>query len=69
MFEIKTIPKSKKSSAAKMNRTQLIQEIFKKTNFTGYLEIGCLKGKSFLPEREKNKTSVDAVFKMIAFIF
>lgn len=47
-----------------MNRTQLIQEIFSNTTFTNYLEIGCRKGKSFLPVRAKNKTAVDPVFKI-----
>jgi hypothetical protein len=47
-----------------MNRIQLIQEIFKKTSFTTYLEIGCQKGKSFLPIKAKVKTAVDPVFKI-----
>jgi len=47
-----------------MNRIQLIQEIFSKTDFTNYLEIGCQKGKSFLPIKAKNKTAVDPVFKI-----
>jgi hypothetical protein len=49
-----------------MDRIELIQKIFKKTSFENYLEIGCRKGKSFLPIRAKNKTAVDPVFK-IAF--
>lgn len=47
-----------------MNRKKLIQEIFRKTNFTTYLEIGCSKGKSFLPVRCKNKMVVDPYFKI-----
>lgn len=47
-----------------MDRIQLIQEIFNKTDFTNYLEIGCQTGKSFLPIRAKNKTAVDPVFKI-----
>ncbi|MCL6261442.1 class I SAM-dependent methyltransferase [Aquiflexum sp. TKW24L] len=47
-----------------MDRIQIIQEIFSKTGFTNYLEIGCQTGKSFLPIRAKNKTAVDPVFKI-----
>ena len=47
-----------------MNRIDLIQHIFSITNFQNYLEIGCRKGKSFLPIRAQNKTAVDPVFKI-----
>ncbi|MCX6239279.1 MAG: class I SAM-dependent methyltransferase [Bacteroidia bacterium] len=47
-----------------MNRKKLIQEIFRKTNFDTYLEIGCSKGKSFLPVRCKTKIAVDPDFKI-----
>jgi len=50
-----------------MNRKKLIQEIFRKTNFTTYLEIGCSKGKSFLPVRCKNKLAVDPYFQVARF--
>ena len=49
-----------------MNRIELIQEIFKKTPFKNYLEIGCYSGVSFLPIKAKNKIAVDPSFK-IAF--
>ncbi|EOZ96938.1 hypothetical protein A33Q_1856 [Indibacter alkaliphilus LW1] len=47
-----------------MDRIELIQNIFQKTDFENYLEIGCRKGKSFLPIRAKNKVAVDPVFKI-----
>ncbi len=47
-----------------MNRIELIQEIFKQTNFKNYLEIGCSRGKSFLPIKAKNKTAVDPYFQI-----
>lgn len=47
-----------------MNRIQLIQEIFSKTDFSNYLEIGCQTGKSFLPVKARNKTAVDPEFKI-----
>lgn len=47
-----------------MDRIELIQKIFQKTEFENYLEIGCQTGKSFLPIRAKNKTAVDPVFKI-----
>ena len=45
-----------------MNRIELIQEIFKNTNFEYYLEIGCRKGRSFLPVVAKHKIVVDPAF-------
>lgn len=45
-----------------MDRIQIIQEIFSKTPFTNYLEIGCHKGKSFLPIRAERKIAVDPNF-------
>ena len=45
-----------------MNRIELIQEIFRKTNFTTYLEIGCQSGVSFLPIRCKYKIAIDPHF-------
>ncbi|MFT5883849.1 MAG: hypothetical protein ACI9IP_000299 [Arcticibacterium sp.] len=45
-----------------MNRIELIQEIFKNTNFEYYLEIGCRKGRSFLPIVAKYKMVVDPAF-------
>ena len=47
-----------------MDRIELIQKIFRKTDFENYLEIGCQTGKSFLPIRAKNKIAVDPVFKI-----
>lgn len=47
-----------------MNRIDLIQEIFKKTKFQNYLEIGCSKGLSFLPIKAKHKTAVDPFFQI-----
>lgn len=47
-----------------MDRVELIQNIFQKTDFENYLEIGCRKGKSFLPIRARNKIAVDPVFKI-----
>lgn len=47
-----------------MDRVELTQNIFHKTDFENYLEIGCQKGKSFLPIRAKNKIAVDPVFKI-----
>lgn len=47
-----------------MDRVDLIQEIFKTTNFQNYLEIGCQGGKSFLPIKAQKKTAVDPVFKI-----
>ena len=47
-----------------MNRKILISRIFRKTNFTTYLEIGCSKGRSFLPVRCRNKIAIDPEFKI-----
>jgi hypothetical protein len=47
-----------------MDRIKLINEIFKKTNFKNYLEIGCSTGGSFLPVKAKNKTAIDPYFKV-----
>jgi len=47
-----------------MNRIELIQSIFQKTNFQTYLEIGCEAGKSFLPIKAKYKTAVDPFFQI-----
>jgi hypothetical protein len=45
-----------------MNRVKLIQEIFSKSNFTNYLEIGTRSGTSFFPIRCRNKTAIDPEF-------
>ncbi|MFT4733894.1 MAG: hypothetical protein ACI97P_002337 [Arcticibacterium sp.] len=45
-----------------MNRIELIQQVFKNTNFEYYLEIGCRKGRSFLPIVAKHKIVVDPSF-------
>lgn len=50
-----------------MNRIELIQSILDKTNFCNYLEIGTLRGDSFLPVVCKNKIAVDPAFR-ISFI-
>lgn len=42
-----------------MNRIELIQEIFQKSNLHSYVEIGCERGHSFLPIRAKYKIAVD----------
>lgn len=47
-----------------MDRITLIQEIFKNTGGEKYLEIGCQKGRSFLPVKAKYKTAVDPCFKI-----
>lgn len=47
-----------------MNRIELIQEVFKNTDFKNYLEIGCHKGLSFLPIKAKYKFGVDPSFKI-----
>jgi len=47
-----------------MNRIELIQEVFKKTNFKNYLEIGCHKGLSFLPIKARYKFAVDPQFQI-----
>lgn len=47
-----------------MNRINLIREIFKKTDFQNYLEIGCSTGGSFLPVNAKYKTAVDPFFNV-----
>ncbi len=47
-----------------MNRIELIQKIFQKTNFKNYLEIGCRTGTSFLPIKAKHKTAIDPIFKI-----
>lgn len=47
-----------------MDRIQIIQQIFSKTNFSSYLEIGCHRGKSFLPIRAEKKIAVDPNFKV-----
>lgn len=48
-----------------MRRLQLIQSLFEKTHFKTYLEIGCYKGKTFLPIRAKCKIAVDPFFHPI----
>jgi hypothetical protein len=45
-----------------MNRIELIQAIFSKTELEYYLEIGCRKGRSFLPIKAKHKMVVDPAF-------
>lgn len=45
-----------------MNRIELIQAIFQKTELEYYLEIGCRKGRSFLPIVAKHKMVVDPAF-------
>lgn len=50
-----------------MNRKVLIQEIFDKTDFENYLEIGSRGGRSFLPLRAKNKIAIDPVFNISFF--
>lgn len=47
-----------------MDRIKLIQEIFQRTNFQNYLEIGCQSGVSFLPIKAKYKTAVDPIFRI-----
>jgi SAM-dependent methyltransferase len=47
-----------------MDRIVFIQELFKRTAFTNYLEIGCRTGASFLPIKAAKKTAVDPVFKV-----
>lgn len=47
-----------------MNRIRLINEIFQKTNFQNYLEIGSQTGSSFLPIKAKYKTAIDPFFKI-----
>lgn len=49
-----------------MNRVSLIQEIFSRTKYDNYLEIGCQTGSSFLPIRAKIKTAVDPRFCIAA---
>lgn len=44
------------------DRIELIQEIFRKTNFTTYIEIGTEHGLSFLPIRCKYKIAIDSHF-------
>ncbi len=44
------------------NRIELVQEIFRKTNFKTYLEIGTEDGLSFLPIKCKYKIAVDSHF-------
>ena len=46
------------------NRIELIQGVFRKTNFTTYLEIGTENGLSFLPIRCKYKIAVDPIFNI-----
>ena len=46
------------------NRIKLIQEIFRKTNFKTYLEIGTENGLSFLPLKCKYKIAVDPHFSI-----
>ena len=48
-----------------MNRLKLIQEIFQKTSFKNYLEIGCYKGKTFFPVKASNKIAVDPFFHIL----
>ncbi|MDH5379308.1 MAG: class I SAM-dependent methyltransferase [Cyclobacteriaceae bacterium] len=45
-----------------MSRLALIQDIFKKTDFKSYLEIGCFKGKTFFVVDAENKVAVDPGF-------
>ena len=45
-----------------MNRIELIRDLFAKTNFSTYLEIGCHSGLSFLPLECRNKIAVDPHF-------
>ncbi len=47
-----------------MNKIELIQGIFRKTNFRVYLEIGCEQGVSFFPIRAKQKIAVDPCFQI-----
>ena len=47
-----------------MNRIELIQEVFKNTDFKNYLEIGCHKGLSFLPIKARYKFAVDPQFQI-----
>lgn len=47
-----------------MNRITLIKEIFQKTDFKNYLEIGCRDGHSFLRIKAKYKMAVDPCFKI-----
>ncbi|MBY8967162.1 class I SAM-dependent methyltransferase [Algiphilus sp. NNCM1] len=42
-----------------MDRITLINELFRKTTYERYLEIGCQNGHSFFPIRAKFKTAVD----------
>jgi hypothetical protein len=48
-----------------LRRLRLIQSLFEKTQFKTYLEIGCYKGKTFLPIRAKRKIAVDPYFHPI----
>lgn len=45
-----------------MNRIELIQEIFNKSNFKNYVEIGSQRGYSFLRIKCRNKIAVDPKF-------
>jgi hypothetical protein len=47
-----------------MDRIKFIKEIFKKTSFKNYLEIGCSTGGSFLPVKAMNKIAVDPYFNV-----
>lgn len=42
-----------------MNRIKFINEVFSRTDFQTYLEIGCEKGLSFFPIKAKQKIAVD----------
>lgn len=48
-----------------MKRLQIIQEIFKTTDFETYLEIGCYRGKTFFPVNAKYKIAVDPYFHVL----
>lgn len=48
-----------------MKRIELIQALFRKTNFKNYLEIGCYMGRTFFPVKAKNKIAVDPAFHIL----
>jgi len=48
-----------------MKRLQIIQEVFKKTDFETYLEIGCYRGKTFFSVNAKYKIAVDPFFHVL----
>lgn len=47
-----------------MNKKILINEIFQKTNFQNYLEIGCYRGQTFKHIKAKRKFAVDPFFQI-----